>query len=181
MIKKLTCSGCKKLKFIQNKTSQLCSECAYIKNHGKTRFDVIVEKHRIYQQRRKDQSRAIIIIKKHKKRRYIRTSAKQNEINIKYKLVCEKIDNEREQLCAGCGSSQHLSHSHIISRKDCKSLDRVDLITDEQNITYHCMNSCHQKWESKRKKIMLTLLDFNKNINYIKSISKELYNIIINR
>lgn len=109
-------------------------------------------------------------------------SSKQSTIERAYKLTCIDMDYTTEPVCTGClryqGGNIKLSHSHIISRADCKRIGREDLISDRENLTYHCLTfaentGCHQKWENpiERK----TLNDYKKNIAYIKSINEELY------
>lgn len=109
-------------------------------------------------------------------------STKQAEINKLYKLTCIDMDYTTEPVCTGClkyqGGDIKLSHSHIISREDCKRIGRIDLVYTRENLTYHCLDmgehtGCHRKHESpvERK----TLADYQKNIEYIKSISEELY------
>lgn len=109
-------------------------------------------------------------------------SKKQAEINHFYKLACIDMDYTTEPVCTGClryqGGEIKLSHSHIISREDCKRIGREDLIYARENLTYHCMTfgnnkGCHRKWENSKQRTSLD--DYQKNIEYIKSISKELY------
>jgi 3-methyladenine DNA glycosylase AlkD len=109
-------------------------------------------------------------------------SKKQAEINHNYKLTCIDMDYTTEPVCTGClkyqGGDIKLSHSHIISREDCKRIGRPDLIYQRENLTYHCMDfgdnvGCHGMWENPTEREYLT--DYQKNIEYIKSISEELY------
>lgn len=187
------CNGCGKNKYIQNKTRGLCGDCVYIKNHkGKSRLDVAIEKkHILYQERKNNPSNNVwkgSKIKKSTKR--IGLSDKQKEINKDLKEVYAEIDSEREPICSGCNMRQGgnivLSHSHVISQKECKQIGRVDLITDKQNIVFHCLDfgghvGCHRIHETKRASIMNQLLDFEKNLSFIKSVSIELYNRIVNK
>lgn len=109
-------------------------------------------------------------------------SSKQKEINHLYKLTCADMDYTTEPVCTGClkyqGGDIKLSHSHIISREDCKRIGKPELIWDRNNLTYHCLDfmnnvGCHRKHESPVERH--TLADYQKNIEYIKSISEELY------
>lgn len=118
-----------------------------------------------------------------KKRKSIKKiSQKQSESNALYKLTCIDMDHTTEPICTGCGKYQggdvKLSHSHIISREDCKRIGRPELIYDRNNLTYHCMQfvenkGCHPTWENPSSRYIL--LDYSKNIEYIKSISEELF------
>lgn len=109
-------------------------------------------------------------------------SGKQGEINRAYALTCADMDYTTEPVCTGClqyqGGDIKLSHSHIISREDCKRIGREDLISDRENITYHCMDfgenkGCHGKWEN--PVLRSTLEDYENNIQYIKKIDEGLY------
>lgn len=104
-----------------------------------------------------------------------RISSKQSSINRKLHQAYQKIDNEREPVCEGCGSNENLSHSHLISQADCKGYGLTELIWDEDNIRIHCMNGCHQKWESRDLKQIKTMLDWEKNLEYVRSKSEELF------
>jgi len=117
-----------------------------------------------------------------KKKKPKQVSKKQAEINHFYKLACIDMDYTTEPVCTGClkyqGGDIKLSHSHIISREDCKRIGREDLIYSRDNLTYHCLDwnerfGCHRKWENPKQRTSLD--DYQKNIEYIKSISKELY------
>jgi hypothetical protein len=175
------CKGCNNTHYIQNKKHHLCSECVYRKNHdGRSRQDIY-----------KERADNAIVIKdeKHLKHVMKRFTKKQKEINAKYLLTCIKMDNNSEPICSGClrhqGGDIKLSHSHIISRNDCKGIGREELIYDANNLRYHCMTfgnheGCHQKWESPVKRHLLA--DYEKNMEYIKSVSEEMYNkYIVNK
>ena len=103
-------------------------------------------------------------------------SKKQNNINKELKKVYKEIELERGHYCSGCGRSDvPLSHSHLIPRSR-----RPDLITDKRNITYHCLSmggtvGCHDKWEGKQR---IELLDYERNMNYIKEVDQEYYYLI---
>lgn len=95
-------------------------------------------------------------------------SNKQAIIKRKLRETLEQIDNEREQICQGCGrSDKPLSHSHTISQKRCKEIGKPELIWDKANIEIECFgneNYCHEKWErgtSREKRLMK---------NYIKKL-----------
>jgi 5-methylcytosine-specific restriction endonuclease McrA len=117
-----------------------------------------------------------------KKKSVKKISNKQSEINKLYKLTCIDMDYTTEPACTGClkyqGGDIKLSHSHIISREDCKRIGKPELIYDRENLTFHCMTfgdnkGCHNKHESPVERN--TLNDYEKNMQYIKSVSEELY------
>ena len=122
-------------------------------------------------------------IKTKKQKPIKQLSTKQSQIEREYKKTCIDMDYTEDKVCSGClryqGGEIKLSHSHIISRMDCKGIGRPELISLRENLTYHCMTfsnnkGCHSKWENPKERN--TLLDYEKNINFIKSISEEMYN-----
>ncbi len=111
-----------------------------------------------------------------------KVSGKQSVIERAYHITCADMDYTTEPVCTGClqyqGGDIKLSHSHIISRADCKAIGREDLISDRDNLTYHCLDfgentGCHRKWENPKERI--TLADYEKNLQYIKTIDQGLY------
>ena len=107
-----------------------------------------------------------------------KVSKKQSQINRELKKVYKIISETREHCCTGCGRYDvPLSHSHYISRRR-----RPDLVTDIDNITYHCLSmgerkGCHELWEggiSDKQK----LLDYGKALEYIMEKDIELYYLI---
>jgi hypothetical protein len=123
------------------------------------------------------------IKKEKKKSKPIKQISKdQLDINKLYKLTCIDMDHVTESICTGCGKYQggdiRLSHSHIISRKECKEIGKPELIYNRDNITYHCMDfgeneGCHRLWENQKRR--KELLDYENNKAYVKSVSIELY------
>lgn len=116
-----------------------------------------------------------------KKRKSIKKTKKQNEIDIRYKITCDEMDRKQEHQCSGCGRYQGgniiLSHSHVISRKDCKDIGKIELIYSVDNLRYHCLDfaenvGCHRKWENPSQRYLLS--DYGYNIAYIKNVAPEL-------
>jgi len=92
------------------------------------------------------------------------------------KKVYAIIDRDRAHICTGCGSSQHLSHSHLISRK------YKEFMADPDNIQFHCQSigekkGCHDKWESSG--VRLELRDYIQNMEYIKRVKHEQFRLMI--
>jgi hypothetical protein len=111
-----------------------------------------------------------------KKKTHINQVSKKEQLNkVKLALVYKKIDETRGLICEGCGTTNYLSHSHLISRTE-----RKDLEANENNIKIHCMErkdgtkGCHKRWEGtlEEKK---TLLDFEKNMKFIKEVDESIY------
>lgn len=172
----------------------LCYECNFRRTHnGKSNYDVSLEKNINKLKEKKFFTPKKIVYKLNKKPKKIyriKVSLKQQEIKKNLSIAYNEIDSERELICTGCNKYQggdiRLSHSHIISQKDCKLIGKPELIYDKKDITYHCVDfgnniGCHRKWESKDPKIMSTLLDYESNMIFIKSQSIELYNKIVNK
>lgn len=121
-------------------------------------------------------------VKTKKQKSIKQVSEKQAPIERAYRLTCIDMDHTTEPFCTGCGKYQggdiKLSHSHLISRADCKRIGRSDLISERENLKYHCIDfgmnkGCHGKWENPNER--QTLLDYEENIAYIKSVSPEMY------
>ena len=66
-------------------------------------------------------------------------------------------------------TTQQLTHSHLIPRSR-----RRDLITDPNNIQYHCMN-CHRKWED--GVLSDEMNDFERNMDYLLEKDEQYYHI----
>ena len=94
----------------------------------------------------------------------------------KLNKVYDELALEREHKCTGCGRYDvPLSHSHLIPRSR-----RKDLITNKKNITYHCLSmgkrkGCHSIWETSDR---VTLLDYFDNLETIKELDIDYYNLI---
>jgi YesN/AraC family two-component response regulator len=101
-------------------------------------------------------------------------SDKQKAVDSEYALVCKRIEKEREHVCTGCGTTETLTHSHLIPRSR-----RPDLVAVYENITLHCIeNACHDKWEGVNR---VELLDYGANMKVVKMLDEEYYNLIINK
>ena len=98
-----------------------------------------------------------------------RKSKKHSSIERELKKVYKEISETRSPYCTGCGTTDALTHSHLIPRSR-----RRDLICDINNITYHCFD-CHKKWE--RGVNADELYDFEGNMRYMRSVDVEYFNI----
>lgn len=96
-------------------------------------------------------------------------SKKQEALDRELRKVYKEMSLTRRHNCTGCGTNQHLSHSHLIPRSR-----RRDLVADINNITYHCL-SCHKKWE--RGVLAHELYDYHSNMKYIKSVDEQYFHI----
>lgn len=97
-----------------------------------------------------------------------RKSSKQNDISKKYKKVISEIVQEREHYCTGCGTTNGLTNSHLISRQR-----RRDLVCCKENITFHCRD-CHLIWEKDPIK-RLEMDDYEENMKKIKKMDMVEY------
>jgi len=98
-----------------------------------------------------------------------RKSKKQSSIDRELKKVYQEMSHSRRPYCTGCGTTDGLTHSHLIPRSR-----RRDLICDINNITYHC-HSCHRKWENGVS--AYEMLDFSQNMEYLERVDAEYFNI----
>lgn len=96
--------------------------------------------------------------------------AKQNQ---EYKKVCQEIDEERGLKCESCGTTQYLSHSHLIPRSR-----RQDLITEPKNIKIQCTcrvdgsKGCHQRYEDSQ---IDDFIDKEEILSIVKGLDKQYY------
>lgn len=144
MYLKAICEACGNDRYIVNKKYKLCATC------NKTRLNKGVLP---------------------KPKPIKKVSNKQKLINNEYYTMLKEYDKEVPKICTGCKTTtKHLTHSHIISRADCISYGRPDLYSDKNNLRYHCLD-CHTLWESKKRYV---LLDYKKNIEYVRKMIPEL-------
>lgn len=84
-----------------------------------------------------------------------------------------KFDETNDGICKGCDQMLPGSHSHIIPISEDQSLE-----AEVQNLTWHCM-TCHKKHESHDIEQMKTMLDFEKNMDYIQKTRPMYYQKLI--
>ncbi len=100
-------------------------------------------------------------------------SPKQAKINKLYKAM---LSQKEITFCSGCGTTKHLSPSHIISRQDCKNIGRPELIYDPDNVDWLCLSigrlGCHSRWETPSERKELPCYD--RYIDYIRKTAPEL-------
>jgi hypothetical protein len=121
------------------------------------------------------------IYKQKKQKPVKQITAEQALINRAYRITCADMDYVEEKICSGClkyqGGDIKLSHSHLISRKHCKEIGRIDLISERKNLTYHCLDfgentGCHRKWENPKQRHELK--DYKNNIKIIEELAPQL-------
>jgi 5-methylcytosine-specific restriction endonuclease McrA len=101
-------------------------------------------------------------------------SDRQIKIETDLQEVYSKMDQQSDGTCKGCGRpDKFLTHSHIIPRSR-----RRDLVAVGENITFHCVE-CHDTWEHGPDLIRQQMNDYTKNMEYIKSVDKEYYNLLV--
>lgn len=172
-----TCSKCGSKEVpIVNKTHYLCEKCNYTRLHPDSGT---LEEHRRIQQTsflKKTMLKGNSFKKKGKR---LKQQSSQNKIRSeKLRKIYEEIDSEREYQCTGCGNTRNLSHSHLVPVGYDKSLESV-----KENITYHCLTigtkkGCHDIWESHDLAQMKKLKDFKENIEKIKKLNINYYNLL---
>jgi hypothetical protein len=103
-------------------------------------------------------------------------SKKYQERLKKKKETYAKFDEENDGICKGCGRFLPGSHSHLIPISESKDLESV-----VENITWHCIETCHSRWESHNIEEMSKMLDFEDNMSYIQKVKPLYYNRLINK
>jgi len=174
--KKGDCKGCGNNDWIVNKRHVLCPGCNRIR----------LDKNDLKSGKGLKQ-----VVKSLKKR-----SKRGQEIHEAYKAECERRVAEVDQVCTGCGQRDHLSNSHLYPRSMCHRTARLELISEPDNITYHCImdsrivgskgRGCHdlfeQKWNNDNH-LISSMLDFAENIAYLGKIDylyvKRMYGKVI--
>jgi len=117
-----------------------------------------------------------------KKTRLKSSSAKQNIAKKEYKKTFDELkDRGVFEKCSSCGQNQMISPSHLVRRSLRKDLEAVHI-----NITGHCMErmtsdefktrGCHDRWESKDWKQLLTLMDLDKLLVRVRELDESEYN-----
>jgi len=160
------CKGCGRVKRIVYKKGWLCSYCnaLRLKKRQKTKsFKSFNWNHKFAKKLR---------------------NVSKKEANNKQLLqqVYKEIDNERLPICSGCGSSNYpLSHSHLIPRSKRKDLEIV-----KENIVFDCLSigdhkGCHDKWEGRDGKDLMSLKDIHNRLNYIKIADPIYYEFIFHK
>lgn len=193
--------------FIQNKKYHLCSECVYQKNHaGKSRQQVQLEKQKAKkplligddEEGKLNELKQSLVNEEGDEglKRFVKTlskpalqssksinkrSKKQAITDREYLKTITDFDYTEEKVCSGCnmyqGGEIRLSHSHVISRQDCKNIGKPELVYDKENLRYHCMDfgeheGCHRKWENPKQRHLLS--DYKRNLEYINKAAPEL-------
>ena len=132
-----------------------------------------------YQNKSRGNHKTTVKVKSIKKTKISLVSKKKQALDKALVKVYEQIAKDRPKVCTGClqpeGVDIKLSHSHIIPRSR-----RPDLVVSPANITYHCLSignhkGCHERHERHDE----TLADYNKNMDYIKRVDSEYYNLIL--
>jgi hypothetical protein len=159
------CKGCSKDKPIVNRKHGLCNECNTARLHP--------ENDSFTNQRQLQRTQLMKSVKKPKQ-----ISEKQKMLNLQIKETYQQMARTRIHACTGCGTTQRLSHSHLIPRSR-----RKDLEADIDNLTYHCLSigeikGCHDVWEHGTLDEKMLLHDFESNMLYIKRIDFEYYSLI---
>lgn len=99
-----------------------------------------------------------------------KVSLKKQRRNRKKFEAYDKVDIEWDGICTGCNKPKSCSHSHLIPVSE-----DIRFEDDPENITHHC-DTCHPEWESHNIERMKKLLDFEKNMSYIKKVKPSYYN-----
>ncbi len=176
------CSGCNKPKPIVNRTHWLCDDCNQLRLHGGNRRQVELNK---YKQRMNK------LVERRTTTTPIKKTKKQSKIDSDYSKTVKQMTEEREQFCETCGHTHKpLSVSHTISRKRCKEIGRIDLITHKDNLVFECFEAptsnptaCHNIWELQQLK---KYQDINpdmlrKRLSFVKENDPQTFKILIDK
>jgi hypothetical protein len=101
----------------------------------------------------------------------------QQALHAKMIAAYKKIDVKRGELCEGCEMSKAHEHSHTISQKRCKDLNKIELIYDPQNIELMCRN-CHNIWEIGTVAEKQQLLNFKRMLEMLKLHDRQRFQIM---
>jgi len=177
-----TCSNCDTDKVpITNKTHYTCEKCTWERNHpGQNWLE-----HKRQQASSFNKSSLKPRAARFKSTKTLnQVSAKEKKNKEILREVYAEIDATREHICSGCGQSNMLSHSHLLSRNE-----RKDLEAEEDNIVFDCLQreirdefgveGCHSRWESMNIEKMSSLANFEDRLKYIRSVDEKFYNKIM--
>ena len=159
------CRGCQYNKPIVNRKHGLCDSCNRDRLHPEQGSYLT---NRLQQR--------VALLKKVRAPKQI--SEKQKLLNVTIKDTYRIMACNRLHICTGCGTTQRLSHSHLIPRSR-----RKDLEAAIDNLTYHCLSigeikGCHDIWEHGTLQQKSQLNDFTDNMQYIKRIDPEYYELV---
>ena len=106
------------------------------------------------------------------------TKEKRKLIEEKKKDVYAEMAETREHVCSGCGTTQRLSHSHIIPISR-----RPDLATEIESIVYDCLSigetkGCHEIYEHGTEEERKKLLNYEERMDYIEKTEPSLYKLL---
>lgn len=163
------CRGCGLTAPIVNRKHMMCQQCNWDRLHPQEGT---------YAENKAKRQAEVFDSLRSKTKRPKQVSVKQKVARSQVAEAYEQMAKTREHICTGCGTTQRLSHSHIIPRSR-----RKDLEADVRNITYHCLSmgeerGCHDIWEHGTLEEKATLNDFYDNMTYIEQIDFEYYNLI---
>ncbi len=199
------CKGCDNELPIENRKYMMCSDCNYKRLHdGRTKNEVYRDRVdsraravRPNETGKSNSSPSIAdggVVKKasniapvSSEKRYKCSDGKLvSQVEIKRKLaeIYDKIKGSREAVCQGSGRwDLPLSMSHTISQARCKELSKTELIWDSENIEVEAFEAptskpthAHNIWEVGSTELKMTLLNFDRKLEYIKIHDPEDYN-----
>lgn len=101
----------------------------------------------------------------------------------KLRRVLAAMDLDRIQdkgnVCDGCGKPE-ITHSHTISVKRCKEINKPELILDQDNIEYLCFD-CHRAWEGyygKSGRENINKITLNRMKEYVRQHDPQRYDFL---
>lgn len=150
--------------YIVNKKYSLCNDCNHLRLHGETVIETSIKRQEVY--KHNSEKKLQQTVKKPVKIYYIpQSTTKKAQVNQKLSEVKKKIEMEAIQngtyYCKGCGKGVACDKSHILSIKQ-----HPELELEEENIDLLC-RKCHETWESGDIEKIVTLLCFQRYLDYI--------------
>lgn len=166
------CSVCENERYIVNRKHMCCAQCNTLRING---ADSIAKKKEKYFQSLSKVKNSDKISQKSKKQ-----STKDGNYDSVKNVFIERLKDDGNYYCKGCGNPNSPSLSHLIRRSR-----RSDLTDVEENMTIHCLvrqdgsEGCHQRWESLSE--MSLLNDFDDNMSIIRRIDPEYYWLVVSK
>jgi len=91
-------------------------------------------------------------------------SKKQKAKDKELHKVYNEMDNRETQYCTGCGTTETLTHSHLLPRSLFKKHE-----ASPDNIVFHCLK-CHSVWESL---LSCNLMDYQINMKKMQQLEPQ--------
>lgn len=179
----MPCNNCKRNLPIVNKKYGLCPDCNSVRLTGSTLQERHVESVLKFRHKTEEKAKQATPVEYGSSK--LRTPIKKQtskEAAVKLKLSTVKQDirleaiQNNEYFCKGCGCTEALDCSHILSVGQYKALELV-----KENIQLMCRQRCHRTWESAPIEEQMALNCFADNLIFIYGQDMVAFNKFITR